>query len=462
MEIKQLSQFVTEAGRGRPRKDANKDVNKEKEQEKPELKDVKGLDAEENDSMGVYEFEPPTDDDLLEDIDPENISDNETEIAMALASEKPFFVQGEAGWGKTSVIKKMAHKFGYTVCIVYLDKCDITDLGGMPVNAVDKEGRGYTRYNMPAWAHVIATNKNTKFLLFFDEMNQAQPDVMNALMPIIKEGVVCGHKLKNTIRCGAGNLEEENRGGVHKMSAPLLSRFGGIIRWQSGDWASAFRHLRKKYSAYDGAEELFDAVQPKCDLFKNPRDIDDFIIDTVFNLKKNISKAKFIKPKFYLNRLQRIAKDNLSQSGEDDLSELAESCYDFVQGNLAGSSDDDRGKNILMIPDHVVEAIKQGIELGYMPGDAQGEEFGISQENVRKLPINKEIGNKESLEKLIDMLEADGIKYKYKTDKEFKNAGYLDPCDPSMDFMLTKKTQATKKPEPVKKRKTIREYATKK
>lgn len=460
--IVNLSQFVNEAGRGRPRKNPKpEDQDQETQQEQPKLKDLIGLDAEENNTDGIYEIEPPTDDDLLDDLDPENMSENEQTITMCFASEKPFFVQGEAGWGKTSIIKKIAHKYGYTICIVYLDKCDVTDLLGMPVNSEDKSGHGYTRYNMPPWAHVIYSNPKTKFLLFLDEMNQADTAVQNACMPIVKERVVSGRRLKNMMVCAAGNFKHENQGGVHDLSIPLESRFGGIITWVSGDWASAMDHLKKKHAKEFEGSSILDKIEKNATLFKNPRDVEDFIIETLVNYKKNYNKIKGIPTKMYLKQLQRIAADDLSQSGEDDLAQLADDCYAFVHGQ-EDNNGDEREKNILMIPQEQVEAIKDGIIKGWMTSgdESDTKKYGISKENVRELPITEEIGNRESLEMLIDMLEADGIKYRFEKNKDFEEAGYYDPCDDSFDFMITKKTKPTAKDPKTKNahKKTIKDY----
>ena len=82
-------------------------------------------------------------------------------------------------------------------------------------------------------------------------MNQAAPDVMNALMPIILKNEICGKSFKNYIVGAAGNFEHEND-AVNELSEPLLSRFGGIITWKTGgeaEWKSAFNWMKNKWEA---------------------------------------------------------------------------------------------------------------------------------------------------------------------------------------------------------------------
>ena len=86
---------------------------------------------------------------------------------MKFKADEPFFIMGEAGWGKTSIIKSMAKRFGRRVITIYLDKCEATDLGGIPVPREDKRGNAYVDSAMPAWAQYMLEHEDDQFLLFF-------------------------------------------------------------------------------------------------------------------------------------------------------------------------------------------------------------------------------------------------------------------------------------------------------
>ena len=459
--MKNLLQFVNE-GRKPGSKNKPKDGQAPApEQEEPELKELKGQDAEENGSDGVYEIEPPTDDDITKGLDFTDISKNQKRIAMRLSGKKPFFVQGEAGWGKTSIITDVAHKFGYTVITVYLDKCEATDLAGIPVPKQSKRGADFAGNLLPAWAKVIWDNPKTKFLLFFDEMNQAAPDVMNALMPIVLRNVVCGKKFDNMLVAAAGNFEHENKGGISKLSAPLLSRFGGVITWQTGDWASVFRHLKKKWG--DKLDDtIFEKLENSCTLFKNPRDVESFIIDYMLNIKDNKYAANY-DAEDYLNELELIAQDDLSRTGKDQLAQLADDIFSFVNNKMKKEEKKGRNKNRQMIPENVADALKTAIINGYMEDDSDGKvrRYGISKENIMSIELDPETINAEMLERFIDTLETDGIKFKYQTDAEWKKAGYEDP---QADLIITKNIKkqtlagANKKSQP---KRSIKDYVNK-
>ena len=163
---------------------------------------------------------------------------------MKFKAQEPFFILGEAGWGKTSIIKDMAKRFKRQVITIYLDKAEKEDLGGIPAPIKNADGRVTRKMLAPDWAEYMADHPETQFLLFFDEMNQATPDIMNALMPIVLEHQICGKKYDNFFVGAAGNFEHEND-AVSDLSAPLTSRFKPIIVWETGTeeaWHEAFEH----------------------------------------------------------------------------------------------------------------------------------------------------------------------------------------------------------------------------
>ena len=438
--MKKLYDFVYEG-----RKPGSKNKPKENNQEPETLDDAKGLTAEENGSEGVWEIEPPTEDDITKGLDRETLTKNSRRVAKRLSAKLPFFIQGEAGWGKTSIITDVAHKFGYTVITVYLDKAEPEDLGGLPTAERDSKGRGYQANLLPSWAHYMLDNPKTKFLLFFDEMNQAQPAVMNALMPIVLKNVIAGKKFNNFIVGAAGNLEEENRGGISKLSGPLESRFGGIIIWESGDWISAMRFLRKKHGE-KATEKFLDKVEECAPLFKNPRDVERNIIEACENIKED-RYSDYYSAEEYLDDLKIILKnpyEDLTRSQKEQLSELAEQMCDFILDKEVKDTKK-KTKNRQMIPNEITETVIDGIKNGFIIYG--GRKYGISKENIRGVSLDPSI-TKEMWDNFIDQIEIDGIKYKYETDEGWQKDGYEDPAAELIigkDITLNKKEKSNSK-----------------
>lgn len=402
-------------------------VNK-KNGETPDLDDLIGKDEDENGSDGEYSVEPPTEDDILKGVDRETLNKNKKRILMRLKAKKPFFVQGEAGWGKTSIITKLAHQCGYTVLTVYLDKAEATDLGGIPIPKKSRRGGEYVKHLLPEWASVMFDNKSTKFLLFFDEMNQAAPDVMNALMPIVLKNEICGIKFENFVVAGAGNFESEN-GAVSELSGPLLSRFGGVITWISDDWKSAFKHLHGKWDRTLGKDFINELENAAPRLFKNPRDVESFILDITTQLKE-AGDVDYFDTEDYFDTLENIAKDNLSRSDVDLMKKVAEKMHAVI--NKIEVSDLSNKKEFEGPQESLINMIKMGIKRGYIKGEKPDKKYGISRENIFDLDFitddDPEKGlSKEMYDRVIKKLINDGIKFKYEKDEEWKKAGFLDP-----------------------------------
>lgn len=221
---------------------------------------------------------------------------NVQQIMSKVYANEPFFVIGHAGWGKSSIIKKVAKKYGKTIITVYLDKIPPEDLGGIPVPVKGKD-RNEQEILLPVWAQYIYDHPETDFLLFFDEMNQARGEVLNALMPIILENTICDIEMPNYMVGGAGNYRDENN-CVNDLPDPIISRVAPIIVWKDDDeesWEDSFDYIKGEWKGQlDGkADFLLGVLDKYKTLFKNPRELEHKIfkwLDNIFKTSKKIGK----------------------------------------------------------------------------------------------------------------------------------------------------------------------------
>lgn len=413
-----------------------------KEQEEVLKKLKKGKDADENGTDGLWEIDAPTDDDLLNPIkkdDPAMLEKNKKAIAKRLRVGKPFLIIGEAGWGKTSVIKQIAKRYGYSIMTVYLDKCQREDLGGIPAYGKTKDGVSYQELLMPSWALYMLAHSDDKFLLFFDEMNQADPGVMNALMPIVLENQICGKKIPNFVACAAGNFDWENREGVNEIQGPLLDRFGGKpIIWES-NWSDAFSHLSKKWGDKI-SKEVIDLFIDNSSYFRNPRAIENDVFDVIVK-EKNSDEPDFYDVDDWKETVEAALKrdEELDNTGKKAMKQIADAIYSFVNSKeevkSTGRSSKRGSKDINMVSDDFKNKIKKAMKQGYMidSQDPDKTKYGVSRENAPILFCDEEYSEEpmpnEILQRLINKFEADGIKFKYETNAEWKKAGLADPTE---------------------------------
>ena len=419
---------------------------------------IDGKSAENNGSKGKFGLNEPTDDSAMKDAGlPKAMkSANVQKLTWKMKNHADFFIQGRAGWGKTSIIQDIAEKMGLEVITIYLDKMRAEDLGAMPVPDKDEKGRAFQHAALPEFAEPIFQNPDKKYLLFCDEMNQATPDVMNALMPIILEHSIAGKypiepktgkpkaKDQNFFVGAAGNFEDENQGGVSDLSKPLASRFKPIIIWETHTdeaWADAFRYLHKTWDNQIG-KKVVDKFEEEHNLFDNPREIERSAFAMLLCLKtdempKDIDpevadmiKSESFDVNTYQWALEGIAKEELSAKESSRIAKLAEWCFDYINNGGKDEEDDDRkrSKDIEMVPQEIKDAIKTGMKNGWLPLEDEKthktRKYGISKENIASIAMDI---NAEQIERIVKKYEADGIQWKYKTNKEWQADGYEDP-----------------------------------
>lgn len=424
---------------------------------------IDGKDAEKNGTGGKIGYNEPVDNSAMKvDIPKDQLDTNKKRLLMKFKAEDDFFIIGKAGWGKTSIIKDFATRFGYEVITQYLDKCEAIDLGGIPVPGKDEKGHPTQIILPPPFARQLSENPDQKFLLFFDEMNQAQPDVMNALMPIVLEHEIAGRKYGPTDKNGkviesnffvgaAGNFEDEND-AVNELSGPLKSRFKPIIVWKTHDeesWKNAFQYLHKEWDNKI-SKTLVDKFEQAAMLFDNPREVELKLFERY--IYRMIQRDdNFDVDEWYDHLLRVIDKDEseLRRTDVKTMQELAEACFRAVK-NKGKDAEETTGrrkrgsKDVNMIDNGLKNLIKTAMSDGYIPQDEDKDgnavkdkndpkyhhttKYGISRENIFVIgEMDDSEINAEQMERLVNKFEADGVKFKYETNADFEKDGLADP-----------------------------------
>lgn len=402
-----------------------------------------GKDADDNDSEGLWEVDAPTDDDLMEDLDMANATNNKRDLVLKMKTKRPFFIQGRAGWGKTTLIKKIAKKFGRSVITVYLDKAEATDLGGIPVPVKnEKTGEVYVQNALPGWAAIIAKHPERKYLLFFDELNHCQADVMKVLMPIVLEGTLGKKSYKNFIVGGAGNTRDE--GEFEELPPALVSRMKPIIQWESNTeatWEEAFKEIHKKWDKVVG-EDLVNMVHSCCFLFENPREVEGNILQYCHELvEEGDNEWMTVEDvKRQLDGLLAEEREGVQhyekQKAKELEAKLATYVHSYIQtGGKSASAkpqgrmsrrDDSSAKQNGTIDAELMSDIKDFLVQGYVREN--GKKYGVAVENIQRIVVNPDETplTAEQITWLKNNLKTLGIKPRFETVDEFKKEGYLE------------------------------------
>lgn len=145
------------------------------------------------------------------------------DVLAAMKDNPPaLMVYGAPGIGKTSILLEFAQANGYDLRVKHLSRMDATDWSGIPKQGDDQK---FTEF-LPI--SIFKPSENGKrIILFFDELNTATPQVLNAALDVIleKKGEGENAKLpKNTIILAAGNLGEEDGTMVENLSSAVKTR----------------------------------------------------------------------------------------------------------------------------------------------------------------------------------------------------------------------------------------------
>lgn len=408
-----------------------------------------GQDAEEND-MIVWAVDPPTPEDEQEwgQMDPRKMNANSRMLAGAMKSKRNFMVLGEAGWAKTDLITKMAHRAGYTVLTVYLDKAEATDLSGIPVPKEDMKNPNMVYQNaaLPAWAFWLINHKDDKVLLFFDELNQADPGVLNALMPIVLKHQIGAVICDNIVIGAAGNKSKENSSLTDiEEHKPLMARFPVQIDWETHtdeSWAGFFEYAHKEWDNKIG-KAIIDKTEELKEYWGSPRDITLSIFTWV---KENMSGTIFETPEDLIKLLMKhcvwweiAPKLKENRAFNDKLAKFCEYMYEYAS-NGGKEKETERAsrrgaKGLDQINEGDKKAMIDALEKGFIY--YEGQNYYVTLENVigdnghGVFDVELTGITAEVLQKILKQMKADGKTPKYETNadaqRDAKANGWLDP-----------------------------------
>jgi hypothetical protein len=168
---------------------------------------------------------------------PEIVNVNAQELAEELSdlfeSQKPVFIWGAPGIGKTDIVRQVGEKYGVDVIVFTLSVRDPVDFIGLPSieknkikNEKDEEyERGVTVYNVPKIFPTDNGPEDKGGILFFDEMNRANSAVLSASLQLVLDRKLNEYVLPSKwVIFAAGNRKDEVP-TVTEIEPALANRF---------------------------------------------------------------------------------------------------------------------------------------------------------------------------------------------------------------------------------------------
>jgi len=161
------------------------------------------------------------------------VSPNEAKrsIRKCIKIQRPVFMWGPPGIGKSDIVKQIGDEFVREVIDVRLSLWEPTDIKGIPYYN--------SAANTMTWAppSELPTDPDSTAILFLDELNSAAPATQAAAYQLILNRRVGTYILPKGVSIVAAGNRETDKGVTYRMPAPLANRFLHIeLRSDYEDW----------------------------------------------------------------------------------------------------------------------------------------------------------------------------------------------------------------------------------
>ena len=161
--------------------------------------------------------------------------DAKKSLRKAFKKQRPLFLWGPPGIGKSDIIKQLGSELNSHVIDVRLSLWEPTDIKGIPYfDSNDGTMRWAPPGELPN--KEFAAN-HSQIILFLDEMNSAAPAVQAAAYQLILNRRVGTYELPDNVVIVAAGNRESDKGVTYRMPAPLANRFVHLemaVDWD--DW----------------------------------------------------------------------------------------------------------------------------------------------------------------------------------------------------------------------------------
>ena len=154
-------------------------------------------------------------------------------LALLVEARQPVVVWGAPGCAKSQIAQQVAAQAGREYVDVRALLLDPVDLRGIPW----RDGADRTRWAPPAF--LPPSDADGRWLINLEELPSALPMVQAALYQLVLDRKCGEYELPEGAALIACGNREGDRGVVHRMPAPLASRFVHLeIRVDATDWCA--------------------------------------------------------------------------------------------------------------------------------------------------------------------------------------------------------------------------------
>ena len=158
-------------------------------------------------------------------------NDAKRSIHKCIKIQRPVFMWGPPGIGKSDIVKQIGDEQGRNVIDVRLSLWEPTDIKGIPYYN--------SNMNTMTWAppSELPSDPDDNSILFLDELNSAAPATQAAAYQLILNRRVGTYILPKGVSIVAAGNREADKGVTYRMPAPLANRFLHLeLKHDFDDW----------------------------------------------------------------------------------------------------------------------------------------------------------------------------------------------------------------------------------
>jgi hypothetical protein len=158
-------------------------------------------------------------------------NDAKRSIRKCIKIQRPVFMWGPPGIGKSDIVKQIGDEQGRNVIDVRLSLWEPTDIKGIPYYN--------SNMNTMTWAppSELPSDPDDNSILFLDELNSAAPATQAAAYQLILNRRVGTYILPKGVAIVAAGNREADKGVTYRMPAPLANRFLHLeLKHDFDDW----------------------------------------------------------------------------------------------------------------------------------------------------------------------------------------------------------------------------------
>ena len=140
-------------------------------------------------------------------------------LKVAITNKLTLLIKGAPGIGKTDIVKMICNLIAARLIMTHPVVSDPTDIKGLPFIVTQVDGKQVAEF-LPIGHMRLLIDADELTVVFFDDLGQAPPSVQAAVMQLLLERRINGHKVSDNVVFVAATNDRSHKAHVQACSNP--------------------------------------------------------------------------------------------------------------------------------------------------------------------------------------------------------------------------------------------------